>query len=60
MRFRAQIHDEIVYQVRPEKHDYVKDVISTLMARPVEVNGRTLIIPNDKGGKGYRWSDLKD
>ena len=60
MRYRAQIHDEIVYQVRPENHDLVKDRVSELMARSVEVNGRTLRIPNDRGGKGYRWSDLKD
>lgn len=60
MRYRAQIHDEIVYQVRPENHDIVKERVSYLMSRPVTVNGRTLVIPNDKGGKGYRWSDLKD
>lgn len=60
IRYKAQIHDEVLYQTRPADHDYVKPIVSELMSRPIEVHGRTLIIPNDGGGRGQRWSDLKD
>jgi DNA polymerase I-like protein with 3'-5' exonuclease and polymerase domains len=71
VRLKAQVHDEIIYQVRgtinydtgkPVSEHYAETskALSDLMARPIEVNGRTMVIPNDGGGAGYRWSDIKD
>ena len=61
IRYKAQIHDECLYQTRPADHDYVKPLISSLMSRPITMaTGKVLVIPNDRGGRGYRWSDLKD
>ena len=79
IRLKAQIHDEVVYQVRgsmehkgvdemgydvwePVSEDFpeTKKALADLMARPLEVNGRTLIIPNDGGGVGNSMADVKD
>jgi DNA polymerase I-like protein with 3'-5' exonuclease and polymerase domains len=60
VRLKAQVHDEIVYMVKEEHYPITKKALSELMARPVEVRGRTLVIPNDGGGIGYRWGDIKD
>lgn len=69
-RLKAQVHDEIIYMVRgtadpktgeveSEHYQETKVVLSNLMARPIEINGRMMVIPNDGGGAGYRWSDIK-
>ncbi len=83
VRLKAQIHDEILYQVRAEYlmvrvgelpyavkeeraifsviySEVTKKALADLMARPVEVRGRQLIIPNDGGAIDYCWGNLKD
>lgn len=70
IRLKAQVHDEIVYMIKgtmdedgtvhSEHYEECRTALSELMARPIEVNGRTLVIPNDGGSIGYRWGDLKD
>ena len=60
VRVKAQVHDEIVYMVRENDYKETKPALAELMARPITVKDRELIIPNDGGGIGYRWSDLKD
>jgi hypothetical protein len=83
VRLKAQVHDEIVYQVRSEYvtvrfgelpfamveergifspiySEITKEALSNLMARPVVIRGRELIIPNDGGGMDYCWGNLKD
>lgn len=71
VRCKAQVHDEVIYQVRGTMDEKTGEIfsehyaatsksLSELMARPIEVNGRSMVIPNDGGGAGYRWSDIKD
>lgn len=64
-RIKAQVHDEIVFQTRPQDTQYVNDGISALMKRPNPVtlpNGTEMemIIPNDPVPPAQRWSQLKD
>jgi hypothetical protein len=59
VRLKAQVHDEVVYQTRPEHLTETKEALGVLVSRPYEVKGRQLIIPTDGGGNGYRWSELK-
>ena len=59
VRLKAQVHDEVVYQCKPEYLEQTQQPLGELVSRPFEVRGRTLIIPTDGGGHGYRWSDLK-
>lgn len=58
VRLKAQVHDEILAQAKPEHRPEAQAALCKLMARPVEVRGRTMIIPNDGGSYGYRWSEL--
>jgi DNA polymerase I-like protein with 3'-5' exonuclease and polymerase domains len=60
VRLKAQVHDEVVYMVRPKDYEYTRPILAELMARPVEVNGRTMIIPNDGGSADQCWGNLKD
>ena len=61
IRLKTQVHDEIVYMVRNNgDYEITKAALSELMARPCMVRGREMIIPNDGGGVGYRWGDIKD
>lgn len=57
-RLKAQIHDEVLHMCKPEVMDECQEALSTLLRRPVEVRGRTLIIPNDGGSYAERWSEL--
>jgi hypothetical protein len=58
-RLKAPVHDEVVFQSRPEDSKELRDALGVLVSRPYTVRGRTLIIPTDGGGNGYRWSELK-
>lgn len=58
IRFKAQIHDSLFIQYKPE-NEWVLDKISERMAKPVMVRGRSMSIPNDRGYGKTRWSDLK-
>lgn len=46
-RLKAQIHDSIVAQIRDELVDIGKERMLECMTNPVEVYGRTMIIPLD-------------
>lgn len=59
-RLKAQVHDEVLYMVRPEHYEITKPALSALMSRPIMVKGRELIIPNDGGSASTCWGDLKD
>lgn len=59
-RIKAQIHDSIFFQYRPTAEKEVIEKISSLMRIPVQVHGRTLVIPNDPKYGAACWSDLKD
>lgn len=60
IRLKAQVHDEVVYMVKPADYEYTRPILAELMARPVQVNGRTMIIPNDGGAADECWGNLKD
>jgi hypothetical protein len=60
IRLKAQVHDEVVYMVKPENYEYTRPILAGLMSRPIQVNGRTLIIPNDGGAANECWGNLKD
>lgn len=59
IRIKAQVHDEVVFQVRPQHLIETRDALGKLISRPYNVKGRQLVIPTDGGGDGYRWSELK-
>ena len=67
MRVKAQVHDEIVYQCRPEDMDYVTAGVSELMKRPNRYTADTsglgvdgeMVIPNDPNKPNTVWSALK-
>lgn len=59
IRVKAQIHDEIIYQVRPENEAYTVEIASDYMAEPSTIGDRVMIIPNDPKVGGKYWSDLK-
>lgn len=58
-RLKAQIHDSILAQYVSEKRDYIIPKMMELMTNPVEVKGRTLLIPVD-AKYGTRWNKCKD
>ncbi len=60
IRMKAQVHDEIFYQYRPEDRDYCAGVISKRMEKPTIVRGRSMVIPNDPVLDGKCWADLKE
>ena len=62
VRVKAQVHDEIQYQIleyHPRKDEVGAD-LKLLMSRPYTVRGRTLRIPADTPLYGHRLSDVKD
>lgn len=66
-RMKAQVHDEIVYQTKPEDTEYVTAGISLLMKRPNPYTAATtgmaedgmMVIPNDPSKSKLRWNELK-
>lgn len=53
-----QVHDSILVQCRKEDLEYTVDRIRIALKRPVEINGKVLVIPTDIK-VGYNWEDLK-
>lgn len=60
VRMKAQVHDEIIFQTKPEHTKAAVDFVSKRMEEPTLIRGRTMIIPNDPAVGVQRWSDLKD
>lgn len=60
IRLKAQIHDEIFFAHHPEHGEEVANKIGEFMAEPVQVKGRTMLIPNEPKWGAARWSDLKE
>lgn len=60
VRVKAQIHDEVLFQTKEQdpRRDEHMQYLSECLREPLVVKGRTLIIPNDGGTWGYRWSEL--
>jgi len=50
----AQVHDAIVFQYDEEAEAEILPRILSIMSRPWEINGRTLIIPSDCA-VGWNW-----
>ena len=59
IRIKAQIHDEIVYQCKPKDVELTGQRIKEIMEQPVEVKGRTMVIPVDIEDNCYRWIETK-
>lgn len=57
LRMKLQKHDELIWQMKPEFAHLVPE-ISAIMAEPIEVNGRTMIIPNKPKVGAANWSKL--
>lgn len=63
IRMKAQVHDEIVFMVRPENEQYATKVVSDLMKRPNKFTAATsglgkdgeMIIPNSPTPATVRW-----
>lgn len=60
IRIKAQIHDENMYQVKPEFDAEVQAGASAMMARPNKIRDIEMVIPNDPKGGARFWIDLKD
>jgi len=60
VRLKAQVHDDIIYQTRPEDTVAVGAAISALMSRPTLVRGRSMVIPNDPVLGKPSWAALKE
>ena len=54
----GQVHDAILGQVPIEKVDELMPKIVNCMTNPIDVNGRTLIIPSSVE-IGSTWKDMK-
>lgn len=64
VRVKAQIHDSIPFQYRPEDSERTLQRVTEIMHTAVQVTGadkktRTLVIPTDMKAKGERWSTLE-
>lgn len=59
-RLKAQVHDEIVFQYKPEYGEVTAVFIKTAMEEPTKVNGRILVIPSEPKLGGKSWAELKD
>lgn len=57
-RFKCQIHDELIFQTRPQDTKYVVDGVAKIMAAPTLVRGRQMIIPNDPFRSKVSWGEL--
>lgn len=57
LRLKAQIHDSILAQCVKTKLEY-KDQVQELLRNPIDIHGRTLIIPTDRKS-GDSWGDMK-
>jgi len=60
LRFKAQVHDDLIWQDKPEHTASNAEWISSRMARPTTVRGREMVIPNDLKTGGSTWLELKD
>lgn len=58
VRLKAQIHDSNFGQVRKDKIDYYKQEILAAMYNPVQIHGRTVVIPVE-WKQGQTWSTLQ-
>lgn len=58
---KAQIHDSILFQVRPEFQAEIIPAIQAIMnSKSCVIHGRTMVIPTDAPDEGKLfWSDLK-
>lgn len=61
IRMKAQVHDEIIYQIRDgdERAEEVSLALQEYMERPTEVRGQTMIIPAPDAGVSKVWGNLK-
>lgn len=57
-RLKAQVHDEIVFQTKPEILDQATEDVADIMVIPTVVEGRTMTIPSTIA-TGYYWSEAK-
>lgn len=60
IRLKAQIHDEIFFIHKIGYGEEVGKKVGEFMARPVVVNSRVMVIPNEPKWGADRWSDLKE
>lgn len=60
MRLKAQIHDEIMYQTKPEHTKIVTDWLSNRMKQPNKIGdtGKTMVIPNKPVVGHQSWGTM--
>ena len=61
VRVKAPIHDEIVYQCKPDHPQFTEagQALSDYMSAKYTVRGRTLVIPCDFPVTGNRLNEVK-
>lgn len=55
-RLNGQVHDSIVFQIKIGKEDEILPIIKDLFARPIQVHGKSMLIPVDvsKGKRSWK------
>ena len=53
------VHDEIVFQYAPERRSEALKEVKRCMSIPVEIHGRTLVVPVDFS-VGRNWGEMKE
>ena len=59
VRLKAQVHDSALFQIKDGHVDEWFPKLQELLVTPVQVNGRTMVIPVD-GALGKTWKEAKD
>lgn len=60
LRILQNVHDEILFDFRPEDMMRAAKAVKEEMERPFSVGGRTLVIPADVNATSTNWSEMKE
>lgn len=60
LRVLLNVHDEILFDFAPDDLDEVVGVVKSEMEQPVEVEGRTLLIPSEVCVSTESWARMKE
>ncbi len=60
LRFKAQVHDSLMWQDKPEHTEANAAEIRVRMAQAAMVKGRSMVIPNDPMLGKRSWAELKE
>ena len=59
VRIHLQVHDAIVFQCKPQDAHKAAKEVKKILERPLEINGRTLLVPAEVSVSTKNWSNVK-